>query len=914
MNKFFRSLLLPVLVISFSTSAKIGIVVNENLYPYIQRSVNTYISDLGTIENKQVWLNTTFTANNSVEELRDSLRVHYADDSLEGVVFIGDLPFFMIEYMTPVSPYQQIPTDLYFMDLDAEWYDHISEAPYQSGLVDGYTSDHRVEIWVSRITASTLSRFGTERNLVSQYFARVHDRMIGNSDVPRRALLTTRWDFINEARDANFNTLGYNSRTLKTLAPEELNNETFSRELQRGVEFAHIITHSGPATHWFEHDVFTTNDLLNMISDYKPPKIQFITFAACNVAKYNEENLASLYALTGKGLVTVGASSTGGFSFQKDFYETPLKNGQSFGEAVKNYLNNENIYNMENLVICGVGTLKLTPYSVQNMLLNTATPSLNFPNTVTGTQNTKTVVFKNAGTSATTISSAVITDSVFQIVTPSSWIVNAKDSLVLSIKYNPAAEGIDTASLIIKSNAVNYPEISVSLNGFGKAPLAENPIRVRLQPDQNNIGSSFSPSITVVNTSNQSIDLSQYAIDYYMHNYFFKSEIPNFVLEESPEDISKLIWNYYYCDKGRVFTIAFSNTDRIIYCGDYQANQKFTISFNVGTILNPNDSIKMQFGITTSDYSYTFNQSDDYSNMTDANGRGINVVVREKSTGTSVFGYDPEVPGMINYGLKMENRQISFVVTYPQEIDMQAKLSLINADNGDTLDKITSYAVFGKNIIAKDDWNYLPAGNYSISLKINQKEETSTFSLTGGRFGLKVDPYDVVYGGEIKFYATGSIGRTANLYLQGPNGVSEAYSTVIEKGLNRIYKYWDYLPSGLYRLIIAIPGESYYADECFFNKRATRFLLTVTPTPVVSTATVTFDVVENVIAGQNATFYLYKNNDDGSYSEMDNFSQVAQMGTNTITRNWSALPSGNYHLVMIFPGWMVSAEDIYFTK
>ena len=66
---------LSLLLAMLNTSAKVGIIINKNLYPFIKEALHTYITDVNTIEKKKVWVNSTsFDETNTIYELRNTLQ------------------------------------------------------------------------------------------------------------------------------------------------------------------------------------------------------------------------------------------------------------------------------------------------------------------------------------------------------------------------------------------------------------------------------------------------------------------------------------------------------------------------------------------------------------------------------------------------------------------------------------------------------------------------------------------------------------------------------------------------------------------------------------------------------------------------------------------------------------------------
>jgi hypothetical protein len=118
--KMNKKLIVPISIFLLSIFSshlfgKVGIIVNKDLYSSIQSSLSTYIADLSSIENKEVWLDKdNFDDTDTPQELKDALKDHYQNDNLEGAILIGDLPIAKYSLSNETC-------DLYFMDLDGSW-------------------------------------------------------------------------------------------------------------------------------------------------------------------------------------------------------------------------------------------------------------------------------------------------------------------------------------------------------------------------------------------------------------------------------------------------------------------------------------------------------------------------------------------------------------------------------------------------------------------------------------------------------------------------------------------------------------------------------------------------------------------------------------------------------------------------
>lgn len=54
-----RYMCLCILALCSGLSAKVGVIVNKDLYPLIRNAVLTYVNDVRTIDGKVVWVDTT---------------------------------------------------------------------------------------------------------------------------------------------------------------------------------------------------------------------------------------------------------------------------------------------------------------------------------------------------------------------------------------------------------------------------------------------------------------------------------------------------------------------------------------------------------------------------------------------------------------------------------------------------------------------------------------------------------------------------------------------------------------------------------------------------------------------------------------------------------------------------------------
>lgn len=365
-------------IICFS-QGKIGVIVNKDIAAEINPKVQQYITDLAAIEEVSVWLNKSdFNEMSSASVLRDSLLHHYLHGNLTGAVFIGDLPITYYEIQVDIGGYYNaFPCDIYFMDLNGTWLDTATTWGV-TGYFDNHVGDRKAEIWMSRIIGSNTPALGDELTVLNNYFDRLHLRMTGQDNLPKKMCLF--------GDDLGIPMDGWIGDTLLGYQPEEIvtylsssstmpdSKQNWISVLQQGVEYSVMFEHSNEYNH-FMRPFFSNQDYLSM-----SPKSngRFYYFAgACLVARYTTPNsMGLIYTMGHKGLLTIGSTKESGIGRGREIFHGLLGQNHSFGYSFKEWLNgrvfdtSEPIPVQEYLlkacygfVIIGAGNLKLHKYN-----------------------------------------------------------------------------------------------------------------------------------------------------------------------------------------------------------------------------------------------------------------------------------------------------------------------------------------------------------------------------------------------------------------------------------------------------------------------------------------------------------------------------------------------------------------------
>ncbi len=217
------------------------IVVEEALYPQIETALLGYVSDLEFQGYAvAVVLDTAFGG--TPMEFRDYLGSVYISQGLVGALLIGDLPVAWHESTWDDGTYEEYPCDYFFMDLDGTWSD--SDV---NGIYDIHSGDRLPEIWVGRMTASTLG--GDEADYINGLLAKIAAYRDGLLSQPRRGITFIDDDWSSWetcGMDSIYGPLVKVSNDHQTTVAD-----TYAVELGTGYETVQVCAHSWPEGHQF---------------------------------------------------------------------------------------------------------------------------------------------------------------------------------------------------------------------------------------------------------------------------------------------------------------------------------------------------------------------------------------------------------------------------------------------------------------------------------------------------------------------------------------------------------------------------------------------------------------------------------------------------------------------------------------
>lgn len=266
-------------------------------------------------------------------QLREHLADRWSNEDLEGALFVGDLPVQEFQSLDSFSDNEEVqyPHDLFFMDLDGT-YDFDAFGP------DSHTGDVAPEIYVSRVTASTVAGgvLGTEAEIINSYFDKVSRVRSGELTYEDRAIQFNDDDWASSfvgMFDALYDDVSVIQDT------ESTTRDAFLNMLGENVESVFEAAHSWPSGHSLKGTgggIITSAQVAEA-----SPQMGFLNMFNCSSADFTvPNNLISTYLHSSDFLVNaVGSAKTGSMLSHDRFYDPQAYNAgaQSVGQAFQTW-------------------------------------------------------------------------------------------------------------------------------------------------------------------------------------------------------------------------------------------------------------------------------------------------------------------------------------------------------------------------------------------------------------------------------------------------------------------------------------------------------------------------------------------------------------------------------------------------
>jgi len=348
-------------------SNKVCLVVASNIYDAIyDPSLKQYIADL---EAEDYSVTLTKHIAGTPEELKAYFKTI---PGLKGVVLIGDLPIAMFFRVYNVGSTEQIPCDLYYMNLENDWVYDATRAAFT--WYPPNRGDVYAQIWLGRLTSSNIYNPTMDQvALLKNYFYKNHAYRTGTlpGQILKRALVYADDDF---TPFGNFHLdLAYGNNVTLINDPAVTNAADYKTRLKQNYEFVHVGAHSTPIGHCFEtNGAFDEAQVSSTdIRDLDPPAL-FYTLNGCFCLDYTFPNyIGGEYIFTKTyGLESLGSSMPWGAPDYTFFYSYLQPSSRyNIGEAFRNWVYSEThnpavgdpTYVFLGITLCGDPTLTLDP-------------------------------------------------------------------------------------------------------------------------------------------------------------------------------------------------------------------------------------------------------------------------------------------------------------------------------------------------------------------------------------------------------------------------------------------------------------------------------------------------------------------------------------------------------------------------
>jgi hypothetical protein len=312
---------------TISREPLVKVIVNNFLYPQIEPQINIYLADL---ENEGYAVELEIFTGGTAEDIKAELINSYYNADLQGVVFIGNLTLAWYEETGNIS--WEFPIDLFFMDMNGDWFDNDG-----NGIYDGHTGDTGPEIWVGRLHTSRLT-WDDEAYMINNYFLKNHNYRTGNLSLPFRAL-----GFFDDGLGGSVQNMNLIYPVVDIITDDNITTaENYKNYLQQGYYHVHLSAHSSPWGSTFKINnqqpgggTFFNYDVYSTI-----PEAFFYTFVCCMHDRFIElNNIGSWYLYSSNyGLAALGSTKVT-YGVEYDEYYSALAGGSSIGDALVTYLN-----------------------------------------------------------------------------------------------------------------------------------------------------------------------------------------------------------------------------------------------------------------------------------------------------------------------------------------------------------------------------------------------------------------------------------------------------------------------------------------------------------------------------------------------------------------------------------------------
>lgn len=326
-----------------SQTKPVLVIVNSDIYPQIQESIECYLDDLHNENNDVIFRLWDINEQPNVEDLREYLKEIYVQHNIQGAILVGEIPYAQasLPYVDPRpnDQHREGPLEEYLMDLSS-----VHFVKNDDNVIINMKGYLHYDIWVSRIWPNAYIFMGPNRKtqefkwpehvLINRYFQKNHKYRTCQSPVPNLEISFDADNYTNrKAVWAGDFMMYYLNAFIHAIAEYKLENEDLQlfKEIlplklyksggkkeylkfikENPAQLLRLYSHSSPFTHSFK-----PRDLFKMLMDQDQElkenllaielffkgkiKQPFIALNACSACDFSfNDSLGTVYLFSPK--------------------------------------------------------------------------------------------------------------------------------------------------------------------------------------------------------------------------------------------------------------------------------------------------------------------------------------------------------------------------------------------------------------------------------------------------------------------------------------------------------------------------------------------------------------------------------------------------------------------------------------
>lgn len=270
-----------------------------------------------------------------LQQLRDSA-------GIDGALLVGSLPvpWFQVEDDFYAYGYAEWPCDLYYMDLDGQWLDTMSNSggwgPGTDGIFDLHQGSILPEIFVGRLAPTGI---GSDTALLKNYFRKDNAYRRDSIAQQPRALVFVDddWEYWGPSWAEDVAQLYPD--TMDFFDPNATRATLYRGRLDTAQAWVSLFAHSSPSLHQFSYDSGGSHDYYYS-TEYtsQNPPANFYNFFCCSFGRYTTNGYGAGRSILNQdcGLGAVASTKTGSMLEFTPFYQS-LAEGKSLGRAFRDW-------------------------------------------------------------------------------------------------------------------------------------------------------------------------------------------------------------------------------------------------------------------------------------------------------------------------------------------------------------------------------------------------------------------------------------------------------------------------------------------------------------------------------------------------------------------------------------------------